>query len=156
MRCSRVLLPERGAVWSKRRLLLTGLTFWIVSALASPVPANARSVNAGAAPASSMPHPPAAGIASSTSVCATQPKRVYPDYPVEAVEDGAHGRAVVRLQVGACGAVLSAELQRSAGHPALDHAVLDAARQWVVDRADYSDTDVPQYFLVDFVFVVPE
>ena len=53
--------------------------------------------------------------------------RVQPDYPEIAREQGISGTAVVLVTVGPKGNVISQRLEKSAGHPLLDQAALNAA-----------------------------
>lgn len=54
-----------------------------------------------------------------------------PDYPSSEIRKGNEGRVLIRLRVGRQGQVLAAEIVKSSGFPALDHAALQTAlREW--------------------------
>lgn len=56
--------------------------------------------------------------------------RVEPRYPATAYRLGAEGVTSVRVSVRRDGSVGAAEVIRSAGHPDLDRAAVDAVRRW--------------------------
>jgi TonB family protein len=57
-----------------------------------------------------------------------------PEYPAHERLVKAEGVAMVRIEIGADGAVSSAELVRSSGYPNLDKAAVSAVRKWRTHR----------------------
>jgi len=58
----------------------------------------------------------------------------FPEYPFHERLLKAEGLAMVRVQIGPDGAVSSAEIVRSSGHPNLDKAAVAAVRTWRAHR----------------------
>ena len=78
-------------------------------------------------PVPAMPTPSAEVYAPQIVVDARFTSRVQPEYPEIAREQNISGTAVVLVTVGPKGNVLSQRLEKSAGHPLLDQAALNAA-----------------------------
>jgi protein TonB len=61
--------------------------------------------------------------------------QVQPAYPAEARRANAEGTTVLRVHVGADGAIDDVLVERSAGHDALDRAAAEAIRKWRFEPA---------------------
>jgi protein TonB len=61
--------------------------------------------------------------------------QVRPPYPPSARQARAEGTTLLRVLVTADGALDEVQIQRSAGHPALDRAAADAVRTWRFEPA---------------------
>lgn len=75
-----------------------------------------------------------------------------PPYPAIARSRGWQGETVLRVLVGADGAVLSAEVSRSSGHRPLDQAALGAVRTWRFAPAIEQGLAVSAWVQVPVVF----
>ncbi len=75
-----------------------------------------------------------------------------PSYPPEARRLGQQGRVILEVQVGADGRVLSVNVKRSSGFPALDGAAVQTVQRWTFEPARVagvpvvSRADVPVNF----------
>ncbi|MBV8222628.1 MAG: energy transducer TonB [Candidatus Eremiobacteraeota bacterium] len=95
-----------------------------------PTPAVIASTAPTIAPATAAPAtatPGAEVFAPEIVVDARFANRIQPEYPQIARDQNIAGTAVVLVTVGPKGNVLSQRLEKSAGHPALDQAALNAA-----------------------------
>jgi protein TonB len=75
-----------------------------------------------------------------------------PDYPRASVRRGEEGRVLVRLGLDASGAVVSASVVTSSGHPRLDRAALEAVRRWSFHPAFEAGVAVPSELVHAVVF----
>jgi protein TonB len=75
-----------------------------------------------------------------------------PRYPEAARAAGAEGTVIVKAYVLASGEVAAAEIARSAGHPLLDRAALDAIRVAQFVPARRGDTPIPFWVEVPVQF----
>ena len=117
--------PKVLAAVTKPKPLLIGLanTF-----LTPPTPAPLATIAATIAPTlAPTPAQPAEVYAPQIVVDARFTRRVQPEYPEIAREQNISGTAVVLVTVGPKGNVVSQRLEKSAGHPLLDQAALNAA-----------------------------
>ena len=69
--------------------------------------------------------------------------QVKPAYPETARRDRAEGVALLRFEVLVSGRVGDVHLARSAGHPDLDRAAIEAVKQWQFEPARRGATAVP-------------
>ena len=81
-------------------------------------------------------------------------KRVPPTYPPIAKAAGAQGPVSVQIVVGESGAVESAKA--TSGHPLLQQAAVDAARQWQFSPTKLSGNAVKVSGMISFVFTLPK
>jgi TonB family protein len=81
-------------------------------------------------------------------------KRVPPTYPPVAKAAGAEGPVSVQIVVGESGAVESAKA--ISGHPLLQSAAVDAARQWQFSPTKLSGSAVKVSGTISFVFSLPK
>jgi TonB family protein len=81
-------------------------------------------------------------------------KRVPPTYPAVAKAAGAQGPVSVQIVVNEAGAVESAKA--TAGHPLLQAAAVDAARQWQFSPTKLSGNAVKVSGAISFVFALPK
>ncbi|HEV2802731.1 MAG TPA: energy transducer TonB [Pyrinomonadaceae bacterium] len=81
-------------------------------------------------------------------------KRVQPTYPPVAKAAGAQGPVAVQIVIGETGAVESA--RATAGHPLLQQAAVDAARQWQFSPTKLSGNPVKVSGTISFVFALPK
>lgn len=106
-------------------------------------------------PAPSPPRPrPAAGPVAArvtTAVPCGEGCRP-PSYPPAARRLGQEGRVLLRVLVGADGAVLSADVEESSGHRLLDDAAVDAVREWTFEPAREGENAVESVVHVPFRF----
>jgi protein TonB len=77
---------------------------------------------------------------------------VAPEYPDDARQAGATGRALVEVLVDASGHVASTRLIEPSGHPGLDAAAETAARQWTFHPARQGGKNVPATIAIPFQF----
>jgi len=66
-----------------------------------------------------------------------------PDYPTNAKERGLEGEAKVAVDVDANGNVINVRLINSSGHPELDEAAKQAARNWKFDPSQSGKQAIP-------------
>jgi len=66
-----------------------------------------------------------------------------PEYPVNAKERGLEGEAKVAVDVDANGNVINVRLINSSGHPELDEAAKQAARNWKFDPSQSGKSAIP-------------
>ncbi|HEX8459025.1 MAG TPA: energy transducer TonB [Pyrinomonadaceae bacterium] len=81
-------------------------------------------------------------------------KRVPPTYPPIAKAAGAQGPVSVQIVIGETGAVESAKA--TAGHPLLQQAAVDAARQWQFSPTKLGGSPVKVSGTISFVFTLPK
>lgn len=81
-------------------------------------------------------------------------KRVPPTYPPVAKAAGAEGPVSVQIVVSESGAVESAKA--TSGHPLLQPAAVDAARQWQFSPTKLSGNAVKVSGAISFVFTLPK
>jgi TonB family protein len=81
-------------------------------------------------------------------------KRVPPTYPAVAKAAGAQGPVSVQIVVNETGAVESAKA--TSGHPLLQSAAVDAARQWQFSPTKLSGNAVKVSGAISFVFTLPK
>ncbi|MCA1567109.1 MAG: energy transducer TonB [Acidobacteria bacterium] len=81
-------------------------------------------------------------------------KRVPPTYPPIAKAAGAQGPVSVQIVVNEAGAVESAKA--ASGHPLLQQAAVDAARQWQFSPTKLSGNAVKVSGAISFVFMLPK
>jgi len=81
-------------------------------------------------------------------------KRVPPTYPPIAKAAGAEGPVSVQIVVNEAGAVESAKA--TSGHPLLQSAAVDAARQWQFSPTKLSGNGVKVSGTISFVFSLPK
>ena len=81
-------------------------------------------------------------------------KKVPPTYPPVAKAAGAQGPVSVQIVVGESGAVESA--RATSGHPLLQQAAVDAARQWQFSPTKLSGNSVKVSGAISFVFTLPK
>jgi len=79
-------------------------------------------------------------------------KRIQPKYPAAALKFEASGTVVVRVLVGADGAVKEAVIVKSFGNPACEQAALDAARKWEFAPATKDGVPYEQRVSIPFTF----
>ncbi len=77
-----------------------------------------------------------------------------PRYPDEARRKGWEGTVLVAALVGADGAVRSVRVERSSGHPCLDDAAIEAARDWRFSPATLDGAPVEEEVQVPIRFVL--
>jgi protein TonB len=91
-------------------------------------------LSAGAPKATTVAPPPVVAASPDGAVTRTATPsggyQVHPSYPSTARRLGIEGTSLLRVFVGADGRVTDIELDRSAGHPDLDRAAIDAVRRW--------------------------
>jgi periplasmic protein TonB len=78
--------------------------------------------------------------------------QVYPDYPATARRSRIQGTTRLRVQVLADGRVGEILVEISAGHPDLDHAAIDAVRQWRFEPARRGAEPVASWVLLPVEF----
>lgn len=61
--------------------------------------------------------------------------QVKPRYPESARRQGVEGTAMLKMRITAQGHVEEAQVERSAGHPDLDQAAVEAVRRWRFEPA---------------------
>ncbi len=66
-----------------------------------------------------------------------------PEYPVNAKERGLEGEAKVAVDVDANGNVINVRIVNSSGHPELDEAAKQAARNWKFDPSQSGKASIP-------------
>jgi len=81
-------------------------------------------------------------------------KRVPPTYPAVARAAGAEGPVLVQIVVGESGAVESAKAV--SGHPLLQEAAVNAAREWQFNPTKLSGNEVKVAGTISFVFSLPK
>ena len=127
---------------------------------ASPGPRPAASPSPSPAVASAPPSPSVAALPPSVSPPGdiTQHARprggyqVRPAYPAAAQQARAEGTTMLRVHIAPDGRVDDVQVQRSAGHPALDAAAMTAVRQWQFEPARSGTTAVAMWVVVPFNF----
>lgn len=77
-----------------------------------------------------------------------------PRYPDEARRKGWEGTVLVSARVGVDGAVQSVRLERSSGHPCLDDAAIEAARDWRFSPATLDGAPIEEEVQVPIRFVL--
>jgi protein TonB len=77
---------------------------------------------------------------------------VRPTYPAAARQANAEGTTMLRVHIAEDGRVDEVQVQRSAGHPALDAAAETAVRQWRFEPARSGTTAVAMWVVVPFEF----
>jgi periplasmic protein TonB len=75
-----------------------------------------------------------------------------PAYPMAARQVGAEGTTLLRVHVSTDGSVDEVQVQRSAGHPALDRAATEAVRKWRFEPARNGSVAVAVWVVVPFEF----
>ena len=75
-----------------------------------------------------------------------------PLYPDSARRQGIEGTVVLKLRITERGSVDELQVERSAGHPDLDHAAMDAVRRWRFEPARRSGEPVAVWVLVPVEF----
>lgn len=81
-------------------------------------------------------------------------KKVQPTYPPVAKAAGAQGAATVQIVVNETGDVESAKA--TSGHPLLQQAAVDAAREWKFSPTKMSGNAVKVSGTISFVFALPK
>jgi TonB family protein len=81
-------------------------------------------------------------------------KKVSPTYPPIAKAARAEGPVTVRIVVGESGAVESAKA--TAGHPLLQQAAVEAAKEWQFSPTKLSGNAVKVSGMISFVFALPK
>src|SRR5439155_25187189 len=88
----------------------------------------------------------------------TQPARpsggyqVRPLYPAAARKDRAQGTTLLRVHILTDGRVGEVQVERSAGHPALDQAATDAVSQWHFEPARNATEPVAVWVMIPVEF----
>ena len=101
--------------------------------------------------------PPAAGLAT-TAVPDSAPTqlayggRTKVPYPIDAVRRGEHGTVMLRVLVGADGAVQAVEIEKTSGSPRLDNAAREAVRHWTVHAGTRNGIAQSAWALVPIAF----
>ena len=81
-------------------------------------------------------------------------KRVQPTYPPIAKAAGAQGAVAVQIVVNETGDVES--VKATSGHPLLQQAAVDAAKQWQFSPTKLSGNPVKVSGMISFVFALPK
>jgi protein TonB len=77
---------------------------------------------------------------------------VKPPYPESARRRGIEGTVILKLRITEGGSVNEVQVERSAGHPDLDHTAMDAVRRWRFEPARRSGEPVAVWVLVPVEF----
>ena len=80
--------------------------------------------------------------------------QVHPSYPSTARRLGIEGTSLLRVFVGADGRVTDIELDRSAGHPDLDRAAIDAVRRWKFEPGRRGNEPIGMWVRLPVQFVL--
>ena len=78
--------------------------------------------------------------------------QVRPSYPAEARQAKAQGTTLLRVHVTADGRIDEVQVERSAGHTALDRAAADAIRKWRFEPARSGSGAVAVWVVVPVEF----
>jgi protein TonB len=110
---------------------------------------------ASVSPGSSIAALPPAAIPPGPITQTARPRggyQVRPAYPAAARQASAQGTTMLRVHIAEDGRVDDVQVQRSAGHPALDAAAMTAVRQWQFEPARSGRTAVAMWVVVPFEF----
>jgi periplasmic protein TonB len=128
------------------------------SAGATPVAGSSGPPRPVEGPAASGPAvaavPPSATVAGPVTRAA-RPRggyQVRPPYPTEARLAKAEGTTLLRVHVAADGSIDDVQVERSAGHSALDRAAAEAVRQWRFEPARSGSVAVAVWVLIPVQF----
>jgi len=80
--------------------------------------------------------------------------QVKPRYPESARKAGAQGTTLLKLRVLENGKVGEVQIERSAGHPDLDNAAVDAVKRWLFEPARMGTTPVAVWVLLPVKFQI--
>ena len=80
--------------------------------------------------------------------------QVRPSYPSSALREGKQGTTMLKVHVLIDGRVGEVVVQRSAGHPDLDQAAMDAVRRWRFDPARRGSEPVAMWVLLPVEFQI--
>ena len=78
--------------------------------------------------------------------------QVKPSYPDSARRAGAQGTTLLKLRVLENGKVGEVQIEKSAGHPDLDMAAVDAVRKWLFEPARIGKHPLPVWVLLPVKF----
>jgi protein TonB len=78
--------------------------------------------------------------------------QVHPSYPPAARQARAEGTTLLRVHIAKDGTIDDVEVQRPAGHVALDQAAVDAVRKWRFEPARAGSEPVAMWVVVPVEF----
>jgi periplasmic protein TonB len=78
--------------------------------------------------------------------------QVKPRYPESARRQGVEGTALLKVRVTEQGRVEAVQLERSAGHPDLDQAAIEAVRRWRFEPARRGKQPMAVWALIPVMF----
>jgi TonB family protein len=140
-----VMTPPKKPIHDARHVVKPESTRLFKKSVVPPPPVTSDAVAAPAMPSTQRQGQDAESL----------PQKVYsptPTYPASALRQGLTGRVVLRVHVDADGAVVSAGVLRSSGHPILDDAALAGVRQWRFQPARQLGVAIEQKIAVPITF----